>query len=300
MSPMSDRPEFRQYRGDGTTRDGRPAATPGEAGKYLASSELVAAVNTALAVEQPLLVTGEAGTGKTMLAYSIAAEIPELGEVLAFTVRSDHQGRDLLYEFDNLKRFYDAQAQDPQARERGNYLHLRALGEALQSETRRLVLIDEIDKAPRDFPNDLLDVIDRMELHIPEVGLQIRARHRPVVIITSNRESQLPDPFLRRCVFHNIEFPGEAMLRRILDERLGHLRLTAELRDRVIARFLALRQVEGLQKKPATSEMLTWARVLERAGVTPQELDVDLGSLPLMGALLKTREDLERIRRRPS
>jgi MoxR-like ATPase len=295
---MNGSSAFWQYRGDGTTRDGRTAPTPGEAGKYLASRDLAAAVNTALAVEQPLLVTGEAGTGKTMLAYSIAAEL-ELGKVLVFTVRSDHQGRDLLYEFDNLQRFYDAQVQDPQARNRSNYLRLGALGQALQSEDQRLVLIDEIDKAPRDFPNDLLEVLDRMELRIPEIDLEVRARHRPVVIITSNRESQLPAPFLRRCVFHHIEFPDDALLRRILDERLGYLNLSAGLRDRVIARFTDLRQVEGLQKLPATSEMLTWVRVLERAGVTPQELEVDLGSLPYLGTLLKTREDLERVKPRP-
>jgi MoxR-like ATPase len=296
---MGDAAGFRQYRGDGTTRDGQPASTPGEAGRYLASRELAAAVNTALAVEQPLLVTGEAGTGKSVLAHSIAAEL-ELGKALVFTVRSDHQGRDLLYEIDNLQRFYDAQVQDPRARDRGNYLRLGALGQALQSEERRLVLIDEIDKAPRDFPNDLLDVLDRMELRVPEVDLEVPARHRPVVVITSNRESQLPDPFLRRCVFHHIEFPDEGLLHRILDERLGHLNLAAGLRDRVVARFIALRQVEGLQKRPATSEMLTWARVLERAGVTPPELEADLGSLPYLGAMLKTREDLERVKRRSS
>jgi MoxR-like ATPase len=189
---------------------------------------------------------------------------------------------------------------DPRARDRGNYLRLGALGQALQSEERRLVLIDEIDKAPRDFPNDLLDVLDRMELRVPEVDLEVPARHRPVVVITSNRESQLPDPFLRRCVFHHIEFPDEGLLHRILDERLGHLNLAAGLRDRVVARFIALRQVEGLQKRPATSEMLTWARVLERAGVTPPELEADLGSLPYLGAMLKTREDLERVKRRSS
>jgi MoxR-like ATPase len=296
---MSDAPGFRQYRGDGTTRDGRPVPTRDEAGRYLASPELAAAVNTMLAVEQPLLVTGEAGTGKTVLAYSIAAEL-ELGAVLLFTVRSDHQGRDLLYELDNLQRFYDAQVEDPRARDRGNYLRLGALGQALQSETRRLVLIDEIDKAPRDFPNDLLDVIDRMELRIPEIGLEVRARQRPVVVITSNRESQLPDPFLRRCVFHHIEFPDEGLLRRILDERLGHLHLAAELREKVVKKFTELRQVQGLQKRPATSEMLTWARVLERAGVTAPELEVEPGDLPYLGALLKTREDLERVRRRAS
>ena len=295
---MSERSEFKRYRGDGTTRDGRPALTPNEPGRYLASAGLTAAVNTMLAVEQPLLVTGEAGTGKTRLADSIAAEL-ELGEVLEFMVRSDHQGRDLLYEIDNLQRFYDAQVEDERARKRENYVRLGKLGEAIRSEVPRVVLIDEIDKAPRDFPNDLLSALDRMELLIPEIGLKERAHHRPIVVITSNRESQLPDPFLRRCVFHHIEFPDETMLDRILTERLAALELSATLRTRIVERFLALRQVEGLQKRPATSEMLTWARVLARAGVPAEELAGDVGELPYLGTLLKTREDFDRVRRRP-
>jgi MoxR-like ATPase len=294
---MSERSEFRRYRGDGTTRDGRPALTANEPGRYLASAELAAAVNTMLAVEQPLLVTGEAGTGKTRLADSIAAEL-ELGEVLEFVVRSDHQGRDLLYEIDNLQRFYDAQVQDERARQRENYVRLGRLGEAIRSEVPRVVLIDEIDKAPRDFPNDLLAALDRMELAIPEIGLRERARHRPIVVITSNRESQLPDPFLRRCVFHHIEFPDPALLDRILRERLGQLDLAAALRARIVDRFLALREVEGLQKRPATSEMLTWALVLVRAGIPAADLDGEIAGLPFLGTLVKTREDLERVRRR--
>jgi MoxR-like ATPase len=295
---MSERSEFKRYRGDGTTRDGKPALTPNEPGRYLASPELAAAVNTMLAVEQPLLVTGEAGTGKTRLADSVAAEL-ELGEVLEFMVRSDQQGRDLLYEIDNLQRFYDAQVEDERARKRENYVRLGKLGEAIRSEVPRVVLIDEIDKAPRDFPNDLLSALDRMELLIPEIGVKERARHRPIVIITSNRESQLPDPFLRRCVFHHIEFPDAALLDRILRERLAALELTATLRARIVERFLALRQVEGLQKRPATSEMLTWARVLVHAGVPVEGLGGEAGDLPFLGTLLKTREDLDRVRRRP-
>ncbi|HYU33414.1 MAG TPA: MoxR family ATPase [Thermoanaerobaculia bacterium] len=287
--------DFAKYRGDGTTRDGRPAPTPGEPGRYLASTDLVHAVNAALAVEQPLLVTGEAGTGKTVLAWSIAAEL-ELGEVELFTVRSDHQGRDLLYEIDNLQRFYDAQVNDPAARDRSNYLRFGPLGRAFVSEVRRIVLIDEIDKAPRDFPNDLLYALDRMELRVPELSLVETARHRPVVVITSNRESQLPDPFLRRCVFHHIEFPDRGQLRRILDERLGSLRIAEALCDRIVDRFLELRRVDGLLKKPATSEMLTWARVLHAADVTDGELEKDLRDLPYLNALIKTREDMARVK----
>lgn len=291
---MNQAPEFRQYRGDGTTRDGRPASTPGERGRYLAAPDLVRAVNAALAVEQPLLVTGKAGTGKTVLAYSIAAEL-EI-EIETFAVRSDHQGRDLLYELDNLQRFYDAQVNDPRARDRGNYLRYGALGKAFLSPQRKVVLIDEIDKAPRDFPNDLLNALDRMELRIPELDRVEPAIHRPVVVITSNRESQLPDPFLRRCVFHHIEPPNKDRLLAILDQRLGHLDLPRRLAERIVQRFVELRGVPGLLKEPTTSEMLTWARILHRSQATESDLAGDLRDLPDLGSLLKTQEDLNRVR----
>lgn len=294
---MRGTPQFEQYRGDGTTRDGRPVGTLNEKGRYLASEDLIDAVNAMLAVEQPLLVTGEPGTGKTMLAYSVAAEL-EL-EVELFTVRSDHQGRDLLYAFDHLERFYDAQVENERARKRENYVSYRPLGKAIRAPERRVVLIDEIDKAPRDFPNDLLHVLDRMELIIPETGEEVRRDRglpKPIVIITSNEESQLPDAFLRRCLFHHIQFPGEKLLGKILDERLGGLDLGRELRDRIIRRFLDVREVRGLQKQPATSEMLTWARILERAGVTANDLQGPLEDLPFLGALLKLRQDLDLVK----
>lgn len=283
------------YRGDGTTREGRPAPTPGEQGRYLAHPELVHAVNAALIVEQPLLVTGEAGTGKTVLAYSIAAEL-ELGEVEVFAVRSDHQGRDLLYEIDNLQRFYDAQVSDARARDRGNYLRLGPLGRAFRADARKVVLIDEVDKAPRDFPNDLLNALDRMELRVPELGITEPARQRPVIVITSNRESQLPDPFLRRCVFHHIEFPDRERLLEILRERLGSLDLNRTLAERIVDRFLEVRAVDGLLKRPTTSEMLAWSRVLHRTGLADGGIQGRLADLPYLGTLLKTREDLARVR----
>lgn len=294
---MNDRPQFEQYRGNGTTRDGRAVSTPGEKGRYLASKDLAAAVNTSLAVGQPLLVTGEAGTGKSVLAHSVAAEL-EMGDVLVFNVRSDHQGRDLLYEFDNLQRFYDAQVQDPKARDRKNYLNLGALGRAIVSDTKRMVLIDEIDKAPRDFPNDLLAAIDLMELRVDEIDYHVCCKQRPAVVITSNRESQLPDPFLRRCVFQHIDFPDQQQLQQILGERLGDAAPAAELLKRVVEKFLALREIEGLQKKPATGELLTWVRVLIAAGVPESALDAEVPRLPYLGTVLKTREDLDRVQRR--
>lgn len=293
---MSPSAEFLQYRGDGTTRAGRRATSPpGEDSVYLASPDLVHAVNAALVLEQPLLVTGEAGTGKTALAASIAAEL-ELGEVEVFAVRSDHHGRELLYEFDNLGRFYDAQVQDPRARDRSNYLHLGPLGRAFDAPTCQVVLVDEIDKAPRDFPNDVLHALDRMELDIPELNKKVPARHRPIVVITSNEESQLPDAFLRRCVFHFIEAPDRAQLARILDERLRGIQLVAGLGERILDRFLELRSVEGLLKKPAVSELLTWVRVLNGAGITEDQLTGRLGDLPYLGTLLKTRPDFGRLR----
>lgn len=292
---MSASPEFLQYRGDGTTRDGRRAPSPpGENSLYLASPGLVPAVNAALLLEQPLLVTGEAGSGKTALAYSIAAEL-ELGEVELFVVRSDHRGREVLYEFDDLSRFFDAHVPDPKALDRSNYFRPGALARAFAAPSRRVVLIDEIDKAPRDFPNDLLHALDRMELRIDELNESRPARHRPVVVITSNEESQLPDAFLRRCVFHFIVAPDRERLTNILAERLGGLHLNPGLSRRILDRFLELREVDGLLKKPTTSELLTWVRVLHGADVSEDQLAGRLGDLPFLGTLLKTRADFDRL-----
>ena len=289
-------PELR-YRGDGTpapgssTSDGR-----GERGRYLADPQLVAAVNTALIVEQALLVTGEPGTGKTALAWSVASELG-LGDVLDFHTRSDHQARDALYEMDNLLRFYHAQVQDQRATQPELYIRWNALGEAIRSATRRLVLIDEIDKAPRDFPNDLLDEIDQMEFRVPELSMRVRATHRPVVIITSNSERQLPDPFLRRCVFHRIEFPSSERLMAILAERLGHLGLSDRLATTAVKRFEEIRELPGLEKKPATGELLAWVKVLRATNVDVAQLEgARVRDLPAAGALVKTEQDAQLLR----
>jgi MoxR-like ATPase len=179
---MSNELPWLQYRGDGTTPQGIEYDSRGERGHYIADAELVNAVNTALAVEQPLLVTGESGTGKTMLAWSVASELG-LGSVLAFHTRSDHKARDVLFTVDNLGRFYDAQIRSADAMDPEHYIHWEALGEAIRSQERRVVLIDEIDKAPRDFPNDLLDNIDRMEFSVSELkGQLFSSAKRPVVI----------------------------------------------------------------------------------------------------------------------
>jgi MoxR-like ATPase len=280
-----------RYRGDGITPHGLPAESRGEQGRYLADAKLVTAVNTALAVGQPILVTGEPGTGKTMLAWSVASELG-LGPVLEFHTRSDNQARDALYDFDYLLRFYHAQTRDPRAEQLESYIRWQALGEAIRSPTQRVVLIDEIDKAPRDFPNDLLDELDRMEFRVPELALTCKASFRPVVVITSNSERQLPDPFLRRCIFHRLDFPTGDRLQAILRERLSNLGLYERLIEVATARFEQLRQVPGFEKLPSTAELIAWVRVLHASGIDPEELRKSrLSDLPFPGAIVKSEQD---------
>lgn len=299
----------------------RSAGNEREQGRYLADDRLVDAVKTAIALEKPLLVTGEPGTGKTALAWSIASELG-LGDPLCFFTRSDSHAGDILYSFDHVLRFYEAQTQNERAVDPKNYIQLTPLGQAIveadaespqakewrerigpdKGAGRSVVLIDEVDKAPRDFPNDLLDEIDRMQFRIKEIpGLEFRATYRPLIVITNNSERQLPDAFLRRCVFHYIEFPKETQLRSILAERIGR-DIPKALIDGCIEHFHTLRKM-GKQsewdKVPATAELESWLRVLLMAGVPAERIkQSELRELPHLGALLKTQRDLERIRPR--
>lgn len=305
----SDLPPFDLFRGDGVPRPDLIRFLPEvhamfqEHGAYLADPDLTEAVNTALVVGQPLLVTGEPGCGKTRLAWAVAKELG-LGEPLSFYTRSTSRAQDLLYTFDAVRRFYDIQIQDSRAKDPKHYVSYGPLGQAIVENQRRVVLIDEIDKAPRDFPNDLLNELDRMSFIVQEVEgpeRDKRAALRPIVIITSNSERQLPLPFLRRCVFHHIAFPTREKLHDIIHERLGPLNLEGHLITAAVEKFQQVREIKNLGKKPATGELLSWLVALQAKGVAAAALRAaPLSRLPLWQALLKDRDDFRRLQESPA
>lgn len=296
---------FDLYRGNSEDVPKTPVTLPTQSllqkqkGRYLAETGLVEAVNIALNLCQPLLVTGEPGCGKTQLAWSIADDLG-LGEPLVFSTRSTSKAQDLLYSYDAVGRFHDIQSRVERASQAAPYIRYEALGRAILEGRPRVVLVDEIDKAPRDFPNDLLWQLDKMEFDVPELPEGERrkvAQVRPIVLITSNSERQLPAPFLRRCVFHHIEFPSTEQLERIVRERLGSDGPDARLISVAVERFERVRQLQGLRKKPATGELLSWIVALTRREVTPAELArTALRETPLWQALIKDREDLVLLR----
>jgi len=262
---------------------------------YIATPELRIAVDAAVALERPLLIKGEPGTGKTVLAYEIARALD--APLLTWHVKSTTKAHNGLYEYDAVSRLRDSQLGDPRVQDVRNYLKPGKLWEAFTSPTRPVLLIDEIDKADIEFPNDLLQELDRMEFFVHETGETIRADRRPVIVITSNNEKELPDAFLRRCFFHYIRFPDAETMQAIVEVHFPGLkpRLVAD----ALNAFYGLRDTPGLKKKPSTSELLDWLRLLtlddSQAETLPQAQAGQI--LPLHGALLKTEQDLDLLQR---
>jgi len=255
---------------------------------YITSPELRHAVNVALAIERPLLVRGEPGTGKTLLARAVAEDLGL--ELLTWNVKSTSKAADGLYVYDTVQRLQDSRFGDHDVSDIRQYIKLGPLGRALTSEHLVVLLIDEIDKADLEFPNDLLHELDVMEFTVTETGDVHRAKQRPLVVITSNAEKELPDPFLRRCIFHYIEFPGEALMTEIV--RVHYPDIGDALLEQCLARFYWLREVKGMRKRPSTSELVDWIGALLAAGVQRGRL---AESIPFLGALVKKEEDVEAV-----
>ena len=258
---------------------------------YVATDDLKAAVNAAIILERPLLVKGEPGTGKTVLAEEIARALD--AELITWHVKSTTKAQQGLYEYDAVSRLRDSQLGDPRVSDISNYIRCGKLWEAFTSEKRPVLLIDEIDKADIEFPNDLLLELDRMEFHVYETGELIRAERRPVVIITSNNEKELPDAFLRRCFFHYIKFPDDATMAAIVEVHFPGIK--PRLIEEALRVFFDTRNVPGLKKKPSTSELLDWLKLLLSEDVAPETLrETNARKLipPLHGALLKNEQDV--------
>ena len=257
---------------------------------YVASEELLQAANIAIALQKPLLIKGEPGTGKTVLAQAIATA---MGKPLTiWNIKSTTKAQDGLYVYDVVQRLYDSQFGGQGVDDIKKYVKLGKLGEAFRSREQVVLLIDEIDKADLEFPNDLLWELDRMEFYIPETGETVKAKHRPIVIITSNAEKELPDAFLRRCIFHYIAFPDQELMAEII--RVHYPDIEDTLLRQTLRAFYWLRDLSGIQKKPSTSEVLDWIQALQLSGIDPQRI---ADEIPYAGVLLKKNEDLDVLRR---
>ena len=267
---------------------------------YIATDELQMAVNAAVQLERPLLIKGEPGTGKTMLAEEIASSLEM--ELISWHIKSTTKAQQGLYEYDAVSRLRDSQLGDDRVHDIKNYIDKGKLWEAFASEKRVVLLIDEIDKADIEFPNDLLLELDRMEFHVYETGQTVkaaeRAKQRPVVIITSNNEKELPDAFLRRCFFHYIQFPDRETMADIVE--VHHPKIKKDLVKEAMEIFFDVRKVPGLKKKPSTSELIDWLKLL-MADDIPEEIltnrDTTKAIPPLYGALVKNEQDVQLLER---
>jgi len=258
---------------------------------YVATDDLKVAVNAAVVLQRPLLVKGEPGTGKTVLAQEVAGALG--APLIEWHVKSTTRAQQGLYEYDAVARLRDSQLGDPRVHDIANYIRKGKLWSAFTAEARPVLLIDEVDKADIEFPNDLLQELDRMEFHVYETGEQVKAQQRPVVIITSNNEKELPDAFLRRCFFHYIRFPDADTMRAIVDVHFPGIK--QRLVSEALRLFYDLREVPGLKKKPSTSELIDWLKLLLAEDVdadTLREQDIRKSIPPLHGALLKNEQDV--------
>ena len=259
--------------------------------KYIASKELQLAVNAAITLQRPLLIKGEPGTGKTMLAEELAKSL--YTELIQWHIKSTTKAQQGLYEYDAVSRLRDSQLGDEKVKDIANYIVKGKLWEAFEADKPPVLLIDEIDKADIEFPNDLLLELDKMEFFVYETQTNVKAKHRPIIVITSNNEKELPDAFLRRCFFHYIQFPDQEEMREIVNVHFPDLK--KNLLNQALESFFGLREIPGLKKKPSTSELIDWLKLLVAEDIPPESLQSKDGKTsipPLYGALLKNEQDI--------
>ena len=258
-------------------------------GEYVASEELMASVNVAIALKKPLLIKGEPGTGKTMLAQAVSQALGK--KLIIWNIKSTTKAQEGLYVYDTIQRLYDGQFGEEGVDDISRYIKLGKLGEAFDSDEQVVLLIDEIDKADLEFPNDLLWELDQMEFYINETKRTVKAKHRPIVIITSNAEKELPDAFLRRCIFHYIDFPSPELMEQIV--KVHHPNVEEALLRSAMEAFYDIRAMRDIRKKPSTSELIDWINALQVGGIPTETIK---SALPFIGVVVKKDEDLELVK----